>query len=96
MSAGSLAGCRVAWCVSRLRKLLQRGTSSHAFIPQVDGLRFYAIYAVLIFHCTAHLMAPEKTHRQKRSLRAALLTLPRQDIRAWNFLVHREFLWVAL
>jgi peptidoglycan/LPS O-acetylase OafA/YrhL len=60
MSAGILPRRRVAWCVSRLRNLLQRRTSSLAFIPQVDGLRFYAICAVLIFHCTAYLMAPEK------------------------------------
>lgn len=60
MNLGIRAGCRIALYLWRLRDLLQRRTSSLAFIPQVDGLRFYAIFAVLIFHCTAYLMAPEK------------------------------------
>jgi peptidoglycan/LPS O-acetylase OafA/YrhL len=49
----------MSW-LSSLGQRMVRRTSSLAFIPQVDGLRFYAIFAVLIFHCTAYLMAPEK------------------------------------
>ncbi len=40
--------------------LLQRRTSSLRFIPQIDGVRFYAVAAVLLFHCTAYLMTPAK------------------------------------
>ena len=34
----------------RLQQLLTRSTNSVAFIPEVDGLRFYAIMTVVIYH----------------------------------------------
>ena len=43
-----------------LSSVLSRRTSSTAFIPQIDGLRFYAVVAVLWFHVTAYLMTPAK------------------------------------
>ena len=84
MNLGIRAGRRIALYLWWLRDLLQRRTSSLAFIPQVDGLRFYAIFAVLIFHCTAYLMAPEKTRRQPRSPRAGSLTFRGRGIQASN------------
>lgn len=63
--------CVVAWqsrggstpvsrVCGRLTELLKRRTSSNEFIPQIDGLRFYAVVAVLVFHCTAYLASPAK------------------------------------
>jgi peptidoglycan/LPS O-acetylase OafA/YrhL len=36
-------------------KNLQRKTSSTSFIPEIDGLRFFAIVTVLIFHINTAL-----------------------------------------
>jgi len=40
--------------------LLRRRTASLAFIPQIDGLRFYAVVAVLVFHCAGYLSTPAR------------------------------------
>lgn len=40
--------------------LLRRRTASIAFIPQIDGLRFYAVVAVLVFHCCGYLSTPAR------------------------------------
>ena len=32
------------------KKLLQRSTQSTSFIPEIDGLRFFAIITVVFFH----------------------------------------------
>jgi len=40
--------------------LLRRRTASNAFIPQIDGLRFYAVVAVLVFHCSGYLSTPAR------------------------------------
>lgn len=42
-----------------LTNLLRRRTASTVFIPQIDGLRFYAVLAVLVFHCGGYLSAPD-------------------------------------
>jgi hypothetical protein len=36
--------------------LLRRRTSSREFLPQVDGLRWYAIAAVLLHHCAGYVI----------------------------------------
>lgn len=33
-----------------LKSLLQRSTSTQSFIPEMDGLRFFAIFTVLLYH----------------------------------------------
>jgi peptidoglycan/LPS O-acetylase OafA/YrhL len=43
-----------------LTGLLRRRTASTIFIPQIDGLRFYAVVGVLLYHCTGYLMWPGK------------------------------------
>ncbi len=45
---------------TRLTDLLRRRTASTAFIPQIDGLRFYAVLAVLLFHCSGYLSTPAR------------------------------------
>lgn len=41
----------------RLLKKLSRETSSGRFIPQLDGLRFFAIAAVVLFHLSGYVAA---------------------------------------
>lgn len=40
---------------TRLEKLLARKTSTAYFIREIDGFRFYAIFAVLLYHLNTHL-----------------------------------------
>ena len=40
--------------IARLRQRLLRITSSGRFIPEIDGLRFFAIGAVLLFHVNGY------------------------------------------
>ena len=44
----------------KLVDLLRRRTASNVFIPQIDGLRFYAVVAVLVFHCAGYLCTPNR------------------------------------
>ncbi len=45
--------------------LLRRRTSSREFLPQVDGLRWYAIAAVLLHHCAGYaIQAPASPQAQ--------------------------------
>lgn len=42
--------------VNFIRPLLTRKTSSNFFIPEIDGFRFFAIAAVLLYHLNTHLV----------------------------------------
>jgi peptidoglycan/LPS O-acetylase OafA/YrhL len=42
--------------VITILKKLQRNTTSTQFIPEIDGLRFFAIFTVLIFHLNTALL----------------------------------------
>ena len=42
---------------SRLLQLLQRPLAAANYIPQLDGVRFYALIGVLEFHCSGYLLA---------------------------------------
>ena len=39
----------------KLSSLLSRKTSSNSFIPEIDGLRFFAIITVVLFHLNTAL-----------------------------------------
>jgi peptidoglycan/LPS O-acetylase OafA/YrhL len=46
-----------------LYDFLRRRTSSRAFLPQVDGLRWYAIAAVVLHHCAGYAVhSPSSPH----------------------------------
>lgn len=47
---------RVSDLISAIPTLLQRKTSSGSFLPQIDGLRFVAIFTVFIVHVIAYLL----------------------------------------
>jgi peptidoglycan/LPS O-acetylase OafA/YrhL len=40
---------------ARLFGLFSRVTSSHRFVPEIDGLRFWAIFSVFVFHLDGYL-----------------------------------------
>ena len=42
---------------SRLLQLLQSPLAAANYIPQLDGVRFYALIGVLAFHCSGYLLA---------------------------------------
>ncbi len=60
---------------NRLVARLRRVTTSGKFIPEIDGLRFIAIFSVLLFHVY------EKTGSRKRPLVQPLHTLMKQSNR---------------
>ncbi|MDB5174874.1 MAG: acyltransferase [Phycisphaerales bacterium] len=46
----------ISKAINSLRRLLTRETSSGRFVPEIDGLRFFAIALVMVFHVEAFVL----------------------------------------
>ena len=63
---------RVAQCSERIRRSLSRVTSSGRFIPTIDGLRFVAISAVVLYHLNGFVVGTSP-YLEEASVRGDLL-----------------------